>query len=319
MSDTHAARPTDLVALVTFDEEVRENQAVTRERLGLAPDAPRPLNAALEQWLGLGRHTWITVRGRQVHGIATARELSAKSAWQIDTLIDVDTGEADGGDVLGDLLRQAVVAAQRARVTHILLRTPADSPAVEPAMRAGFVRALEERLWTGTLAAPGEPPADDSVRRATRADTMSLFQLYSRTLPIETRQALAMTLSEWQALRERRWCSRGTLLVGTDRDQIVGSLQLSHDGRRPQIDLMLNPSAAGLHAGAELLTHAATQLAGADVVLALAPTACGATEQLLRDHGMQPSDEFILLSRRIARPQREAVRKRAGIAVPTRG
>ncbi|MDA0366086.1 MAG: hypothetical protein O2843_09535, partial [Chloroflexi bacterium] len=120
MSDTHAARPTDLVALVTFDGEVRENRAVTREALGREPEAPRPLSAALEQWLGLGRQTWVTVQGRSVQGIATARDLSAKSAWIIDTLIDADREDA-AGDVLRDLLRQAAVAAERARVTHILL------------------------------------------------------------------------------------------------------------------------------------------------------------------------------------------------------
>jgi hypothetical protein len=317
MSDTHAARPTDLVALVTFDEEVRENQAVTRERLGLAPDAPRPLNAALEQWLGLGRHTWITVRGRQVHGIATARELSAKSAWQIDTLIDA--GADDDGDVLGDLLRQAVVAAQRARVTHILLRTPAASPALEPALRAGFVRALQERLWVGRLAAPDAAAPESAVRPAARADTLGLFQLYGRSLPIEARQALAMTLSEWQALRERRWCARGEQYVATADDQIVGAVQVALDDRRAQIDLTLNPDAGGLAAGACLLAQVAERTAGAETVLALAPVACAATEQLLRDRGLEPDGEFVLLSRRVARPQREAVAQRAGIAVPTRG
>ena len=34
MTQPHAPRPTDLVALVSFDGEVFENQAVTRERLG---------------------------------------------------------------------------------------------------------------------------------------------------------------------------------------------------------------------------------------------------------------------------------------------
>ena len=35
MTDTRAPRPTDLVALVTFDEEVRENLAITRDHLGV--------------------------------------------------------------------------------------------------------------------------------------------------------------------------------------------------------------------------------------------------------------------------------------------
>src|SRR5688500_3779937 len=55
----HSVRPTDLVALVTFDGEIYENQAVPREHLVRPSAAPRPLGAAIEQWLGLGRQTWI--------------------------------------------------------------------------------------------------------------------------------------------------------------------------------------------------------------------------------------------------------------------
>jgi len=57
MTDTRAPRPTDLVALVTFDDEVRENLAVTREHLTEPPSAARPLSAAIDQWLHLGRRT----------------------------------------------------------------------------------------------------------------------------------------------------------------------------------------------------------------------------------------------------------------------
>ena len=75
MNGPHAPRPTDLVALVSFDGEVYENQAVTREGLGKPPAAPHALTATIQRWLGRGRQVWIDVRGRQIHGIATARPL----------------------------------------------------------------------------------------------------------------------------------------------------------------------------------------------------------------------------------------------------
>ena len=50
-------RPKELVALVSFDGELRENQAVTRERLAHPQPPPRPLSAAVEHWLGLRRLT----------------------------------------------------------------------------------------------------------------------------------------------------------------------------------------------------------------------------------------------------------------------
>src|SRR5690606_27736268 len=126
-------------------------QAITRESLAGPPAAPRPVGVAIEQWLHLGRHMWISLSGRQVQGIATARELSARAAWQIDALIDAEDSatEDEPGRVLKDLLRQAVTAAQAARVTHILLRTRPHAPAVSEALRTGFLRVSDERLWVG--------------------------------------------------------------------------------------------------------------------------------------------------------------------------
>ena len=122
---SHAARPTDLVALVTFDDEVRENQAVTLERLGAAEHGSRPLNVALAQWLHLGRRMWVNVDGREVHGIATARDLGDRSAWVIDTLIDAG-GQEHGDEVVADLLAQGDfvkfarhAASTRERAQHV--------------------------------------------------------------------------------------------------------------------------------------------------------------------------------------------------------
>jgi hypothetical protein len=223
--------------------------------------------------------------------------------------------------VLGDLLRQACLAAEQAHVTHILLRTQADSPAVEQAIRAGFAQVLHERLWSGTLGAAGEPGEAETceVRPATDADTFALFQLYSRALPIEARQALAMTLDEWQALRERRWCAHGESLVAATNDRGAGSLRLANDDGFAQLELVLEPTAAGALAGAALLRAAREHIDAGNPVLALVPTTAAAEESLLREQGLAPSTEFILLSRRIARPVREAALARAGFAVPTRG
>ncbi|MBM3139062.1 MAG: hypothetical protein FJZ92_02320 [Chloroflexi bacterium] len=329
MSNTHAARPTDLVALVTFDGEVRENMAITRERLGLAPAPPRPLNAAIEQWLGLGRQTWITVRGRQVHGIATARELSERTAWQIDTLIDAESGD---GDVLRDLLRQAARAADRARVSHVLLRTRAGSAAVDAALRAGFVPALQERLWgtpLGHPVAPAESEAPDeapdaparaaTVRPATDADTFPLFQLSSRALPIEARQVLAMTMAEWKALRERRWCARGESLVALDGDRVVASLRAGGDGDTLQVEIVADPGGRCEPAADALFDAAIAEVGAPRRVVALVPASATAVESVVRARGLAPESEFVLLARRTARPIREAAPARAGVVIPTGG
>ena len=216
---TRAPRPTDLVALVTFDEDVRENLAVTRERLARGNEAPMPVAGAIEQWLHLGRRMWVNVSGRQIRGIATARELGARHAWEIDTLIEAD--DRMPREVLEDLLRQAIVAAQDAEVTHLLLRTPDGSLAAEAAARAGFAPVKSERLWRGRLAPTST--TTHGVRDWREDDAFAQFQVYCRAIPASARQAMAMTVDEWTATRDRHWQERGDgALVVESQGRVVG-------------------------------------------------------------------------------------------------
>lgn len=333
--DTREPRPLDLVALVTFDGEVAENQAVTRDRLGRPPEAPHPLSAAIEHWLGRGRHTWVSLRGRELRGIATAREVTPRSpgvgwsrrssgavrAWEIDALIDADAGGDDGDtSVLADLLRQATAAATNAGVSHVLLRTRWDSPAAREAQRAGFRFAHLERLWTGTLGLDADADADGTaakvaVREACEADEMALFQLYNRATPVETRAVLAMTLEEYRALRERRWAGRHpSVLVATVEDRITGSLRYNGGAKLRQFDLLVEAGSAGA-AGA--LLDAATALHGAAAVT-LVDASAGAVESLLRRRGLEPSEEYALLCQRSMRPLTETAPARSAV-LPTGG
>ena len=245
----HPPRPADLVALVTFNGRVNENQAVTRERLARPTVAPHPLNSAIEQWLGRRRRrTWIDVRGRRITGIATARELCSSHAWVIDTLVDASTGADEGAATA--LLRQAAEEATRHRVTRVLLRTPSDGTALPEALRAGFKPALSEQMWSGTLLTgdavqrPGAPDRDAgrseiAVRETCGDDALALFQLYNRALPVDGRQALALTLEEWQDIQERRWLGRGSReYVALDGSRVCAALRLAPGGEVGQFDLL---------------------------------------------------------------------------------
>lgn len=320
---THALRPIDLVALVTFDDAVYENQAVTRERLARPSAAPHALNAAIEQWLVRRRHMWIDVSGRQINGIATARPLAADDAWMIDTLIDAtadSSGTADSGVVLA-LLDQAIEAATQGGVTRLLLRTAADAPALPDALRAGFRPALSERLWAGsTIEAPAPssaPPAEGvTVREAGDGDAFALFQLTNRALPFDARQALAMTLDEWEGVQDRRWLARNAReWVAEEGGRITASLRLSLTNEVAQFDLM----AAGesLRGAEALLATAAAQIHDREQVLALVPRAVAPLERLLRDHGLEPRADYALVSKRTAKPvlAQEPARARRGVVV----
>jgi hypothetical protein len=310
----HAPRPIDLVALVTFDDEIYENQAVTQQRLAQPTAAPPALNAAIEQWLVRKRHMWIDVRGRQVNGIATARPLAANDTWIIDTLIDASDGPESSA--IFALLDQALQAATQAQVGRVLLRTAADAPALPDAIRSGFKHALNEQLWT---AAALTPPLDETtdtvdVRERSDADAFDLFQLFNQALPIQARQALALTLVEWKGLQDRRWLGRNSReWVATADGRIVASLRLSLADDGAQFDLTSAPDTT---AGAEaLLRIAANETQGRDRVLALIPRSAAPLERVLRDGGLDPQSEYVLLSRRATQPIADAVRAKQGVMV----
>ena len=317
----HRPRPADLVALVTFSGQVYENQAVTRERLALPDTKPHLLSAVIQQWLGLRRRTWFDVRGRQIYGVATARELSSHRAWMIETLIDAST---DGEGVTAALLRQVIEAAVSEQATHVLLRTPVDGPALAEAVRAGFKHVLTERLWTGEHL--GDPAGatggaardigcgDIEVREPGDEDALALFRLYHRALPIDCRQALAPTLEEWRATQERRWLGRGGHeCVVSEGERISARLRLSLSGGIGQLDLLTDDD--GTDAAAALLDVAANLFACSERTLALVPTSVAPVERLLRERGLEPQAEYALLSKRTAQTVPERARSPANVAV----
>src|SRR5438874_4424162 len=89
MTTARPVRPTDLVALVSFDGRVYPNEAHTWDRLGRQPEGPRLLENALEQWLSFatGRHPWISIQGQTIRGVASARPRGSRLAWELDCLI----------------------------------------------------------------------------------------------------------------------------------------------------------------------------------------------------------------------------------------
>ena len=315
MTNTRAPRPTDLVALVTFGEEVRENMAVTRDHLGVPHGTPRPIAAAIEQWLHLGRRTWISVAGREIRGIATARDLASKSAWEIDTLVDAPA-PTDGPDaeveVVVDLLRQAARAARDAQVTHLLLRTPIDSVASRVAVRAGFRRVVDEQLWVGRLT-PASPVRSDTaghVREAAAADTVARFQVFSRAYPVAAREALAMMQEEWRAVQDDRWVDRGGLSLVQEADgRVHGTLEASARGQ-----FRLTVAAGAATSGLELLAELGRRLSGTPDHFTLVPQG-SAAEEAVQAAGLVPAGEYSLFCQRFARPVRDDVRAPARIAV----
>src|SRR3990170_3074279 len=173
MSVARTVRPTDLVALVSFDGRVYPNEAKTRDRLGRDESGSRPLESAIEQWFSFatGRHTWISVRGATLRGLVSARARGSAAAWELDTLINA--AEDDEGVCLS-LLDRAVEDAGREGAEKVFLRVLSESPVLVMARRAGFACVATERLYAHqgpVLMAKGSLP---SLRRRSRADAYSM-------------------------------------------------------------------------------------------------------------------------------------------------
>ena len=206
-----------------------------------------------------------------------------------------------------------------------MLRTPSDGTALPEALHAGFKPALNEQIWSGTLLtgeAVQRPRVPDreagrseiAVRETCDEDALALFQLYNRALPIDGRQALTLTLEEWQDVQERRWLGRGSReYVALDGSRVCAALRLAPGGEAGQFDLLAD--ADGLGDAATLLDLATRRIGGAGRVLGLVPRCAAPLERLLRERGLEAETDYTLLSRRTARPAAERARVTPGAAV----
>ena len=324
MTSVRTVRPTDLVALVAYDGRVYPNEAVTRDRIGKEM-SPHPLETALEQWFSFatGRHTWISVKGATLRGLASARRRGSKAAWELDCLIDA--AEDDPG-VLMSLLDQVAADAGRAGAEKVFLRVDSGSHIAKAASRSGFMAYLTERL----LSAEGRPQSESNaqganaqganarganagganagraaagraLRRWGRADAYPTFRLYNRWTPEPVRRLEAVTFREWLAARERVSPPRGTRQWVLEREgQVAGWLRTAAVGELGRFDLIADPAAP------ELLDHlideALARLREQSTLLTLAPEFAVGLRERLERRGFAQRGEFVVLVRRTTRP-----------------
>ena len=196
-------------------------------------------------------------------------------------------------------------------MTHILLRTPEDSIATEAAPRAGFSRVEAERLWTGRLAPTSTTTR--TVRTWTEDDMFSAFQVYCRAVPVTARQSMAMTVDEWNAVRDRHWQDRGnSALLAEHEGRVVATARYAKS--TGQFTLTAEPDA---HAAADaLLAAIARRTRGAERHIALV-AASGTTEDAaLRRAGLEVEPTaYALFCKRVLQPVREETYARAGIPI----
>ncbi len=288
--------PTDLPALVTYDGRVYANEAMTLDRLG-TDDSPHPLEAALEQWFSFatGRHTWISVKGARLRGLASARKRGSKLAWEIECLIDA---EDDDGGVLLSLLDQVTEAAGKSGALKIFLRLPSDSDAIEGARRSGFTPYRRERVYRiATADAPGD--ATPALRRRSKADAYPLFQLYNHVVPEDARRLEGATLADWTASQET--LGKTAQYVIDREDRVGGWLRLAGDGDVGRFEVLGVPEIAD-----DLIDGALAKLSNREWAYTLTPEHQPGFESRLQERGFEPGEAYTVLARRTVRTVKAA-------------
>ncbi len=303
---TRGVRPTDLLALVSFDGRVFRNEAVTWDRLCRAHEPPNAVESGLEGMLSFatGRHTWISVEGQRIRAMVAGRRRGGRSAWEVDTLLATDEEPV----VAPGLLLQLAEAARRSGAQRIFLRLAGDSPSLPQALAAGFVGYLSERTFTCTRP-PARPrvAAPGGFRARDNGDALALFQLYCETTPESVRAREAATLPQWLALRERDGSrTRQEFVLEWPNGRLMALVRVARDGPSARLTpVLLHPYAAS---DAEaLLLAALRELPGGPApgpVVVIAPDHVAGVAAALLGLGFIGGPSYVTLVRPLANEAR---------------
>jgi len=196
--------PTDLVLILVGDGSLLD-RARPRDRLGGEGARIATLCRLLLQRVNprYRRYTWVRTENMIPCGLASVRDRSVSTSWEIDSLM---LREQDIRCCTSLLERLSSVALDR-RIETIFLRLAEDSPFAAAAKGVGFAPYMIEDLYwrQGGGAAQAEAAAVPAVqpRRRQASDDYRLFELYERRVPLRVRKTEGSTFREWQASRER--------------------------------------------------------------------------------------------------------------------
>ncbi len=292
---THSARtvrPTDLVALVSYDGRVYANEAMTRDRIGTQA-SPHPLETAFEQWFSFatGRHTWISVKGPTLRGLVSARKRGSKLAWEVDCLINA----TDDDGVLMSLLDQLTEAAGKSGALRVFVRLPRQSAVERAAARCGFSPYLREQTYRRFVNRGEAHALPEGLRLRAKADQYGAFQLYNDVVPAAVRRMEAMTFVEWTAAQES--LGRTSQYVLECEGKVAGMLRVAGDGDIGRFDVL-----GRLDAVDDLIEAGMAKVANRSSVYSLVAEHQEGVARRLAAAGFEAAEEYVVLSRKTVHP-----------------
>ena len=274
------------------------------------------------------RVSLISWQGSRLSGLGSARNRNGRRVWEVDHLyVPSGTDRVPGhrhpepwDSVFLDLL-EALVREVGVRLGEsIIVRLPANSPAVFQARRSGFFPSHEESLIEGTASSQSVIPEKAAIYEGTvesrsrtetavpaglsdclPADDHGLFQLFCASTPHEVREKLGLTFDQWQDAREpstgnqREWVLR-------HNDRVMGWLYVKPSQGVLDCQVMAHPDLPG--SLPHLLDLALSQ---GGVQQWLVPQYQEHLRDCLLRCGLRETSRYTLLVKRIAAPVRKHV------------
>lgn len=291
--------PHDLI-VVLFQGGLSCNAAEPKDKLGQERAGFLTLSALLFQRLNPrdSRRTWVRTEGLRFCGLASVRNRSLPSAWEVDHLM---LKEQDLRSCSSLLERLGSVGLDRG-IERVFLRLPFDSPFLLAAKGAGFSPYMTERLYCRQkeegVAADDMALSPLSPRRKQAGDNYRCFELYERRVPLSIRKVEGMTLREWQASREK---SIGTKWVFEKGGHLVGWLALEAGRDRGQFDITAVSDDEMLH----IVYYALRVLDGCRSVFCLVPEFEGQLSRLLEERGFTETGRYSALVKELTAKESE--------------
>jgi len=273
-------RPTDLVALVTFETKAFPNEAKTRDRLAQEPTRPLAVGDILEQWITLdNRQTLVVAEGLTIRSLVSARHRAGRSALEVDWLVPGQ--EEESGELSSDMLTQLSESGGLAGARRIFLRMPKESPLLSAAHRAGFLVYGAETLFRRDSATSFEtPPELAGLRPREKGDDVGIFRLYHAAVPQSVRVAEGMTFEEWDEARDAG-AGQQREYVYLREDHLQAWLRVTKRSGYGQFQLLVHPRHE--EALSPLLHYALSSLGKHEAIFALIPDFQGRLQLLLTE------------------------------------
>ncbi len=242
-----------------------------------------------------GEYHLVWESGRDLLGLASARERSGPRASEISQLFLAAAEEGNGIDLME---RLSQLAAGRG-AKRIFLRIGDGDPLEDSCRRAGFFPCYRESLYRGQAnATPLGSGSSLPLRPRVSLDEHALFRLYNAVVPHKVRTAVGLTMEEWRDGQER--CPGSCKEMVYESDEGIGAwLRTTGDSKMGHLEVLFHPGKGEVLDA--LLDQGLRDLGDRRVVSVIVPEYQGPLHRLLEERGLEETSKYLVMVKFMAR------------------